>query len=139
MILILLAAALNGCRVTGETEKPDTGNTAAASPGAGNALLEAVRKNDYKAFAAGLGENAREICSPEEFRASREKLVRQFGEIRSFRFLSALETPVVCNQVWLVSFERKNSRGEMVRQDLLFRLVTGMDNGKLKVIGFGFI
>lgn len=140
MIPILLLPVMNSCRLMEDPEKNCIGQKVGLSVRTGNALLEAIRNNDYPAFAAELAEDdTRDFCSPEDFRVSREKLVRQFGKIHSFRFLVSLETPVVSNRVWIVSFERKNSKNETIRQDLLFRLVTGMDQGKLKVIGFGFI
>lgn len=105
----------------------------------GDAILNAIRDGDYPKFIRYFGETEHDKYPEKEFDHSQKQLKQQFGEIKAFHFLAKLDTPVVENRVWVVTFERKNSKNEPVRQELLFRIVTGMDAGKVKVLGMGFI
>ena len=108
--LLLLAAA--GC--------------ASAKPGEPAEPVCAVRAADVQ-----LGDKLLEAY---------ETIEKQFGEMQSFSYLTELKTPLVQNRIWTVRFERKADQGkETVEQDLLFRLVTGEVDGKLQVLGMGFL
>ncbi len=139
----VLLAALPGCAVprnssdaapVGRLESmPET------SPDVrlGDALLESLQKGDYETFItlwpeAELGE--------EQFRRSRENFSAEFGEWKSSRYLTKLQTPLVENHVWVVTFERPASDGSgMIEQQMLFRLVTGEVDGKQVILGMGFL
>ena len=52
---------------------------------------------------------------------------------------AALKTPAVKNLIWKITFVRRGKDGQVITQQVLFRLVTGMDEGKCIVLSFGFI
>ena len=130
-----------GCRTVsgGPPPPPPAPEAAAADRAMGDALLSAIKADDYESFAAALPEKCRNPLTAEEFAASRENLTGQFGEIDSWEFVTPLETPLVVNQIWKVGFKRPAADGETVRQELLFRMVTAERDGAKQIIGFGFM
>lgn len=99
-------------------------------------VLNAIGENDYPAFRKICGD----LIPEKEFRAAHNNMKQQFGELTDFRHMTSLRTPMVQNDVWVVTFNRKSTNGEAeVTQDLLFRFVTGEDADGWKVIGFAFL
>ena len=136
--LLLLAAAGCASAKPGEPAEPVCA-VRAADVQLGDNLLEALRTHDYDTFAKLWGNQDKKM-TPEEFKTSYETIEKQFGEMQSFSYLTELKTPLVQNRIWTVRFERKADQGkETVEQDLLFRLVTGEVDGKLQVLGMGFL
>lgn len=105
----------------------------------GGTLLNAVKDNDFQAFKECLKDGPAEKLTKNDFETSRNNSGNQFGKIKNFHFLTALKTPAVRNLIWKVTFERKGSDGKTIEQELLFRLVTGMLDGKPVVLSFGFL
>lgn len=106
----------------------------------GNKMLDAIRTENYDAFSAAYDSRDTKF-TPEEFKTSCEKYRNQFGEIKSFRYMTQLQTPLVQNNIWVVTFEREAGQGkekETITQQLLFRLVTGEIDGMTRVLGLGF-
>ncbi len=99
-------------------------------------VLNAIGKNDYSSFQCVCGD----LIPEKEFLSAHRSMKQQFGEISGFRHMATLKTPGVQNDIWIVTFRRKNSAGnEDILQDLLFRFVTGEDTDGWKVIGFAFL
>ena len=99
-------------------------------------VLNAIGENDYKSFRKICGD----LIPEKEFRAANNNMKQQFGELTDFRHMTSLRTPMVQNDVWVVTFRRKSANGDAdVTQDLLFRFVTGEDADGWKVIGFAFL
>ena len=99
-------------------------------------VLNAIGENDYKSFRSVCGD----LIPENEFRAAHNNMKQQFGELTGFRHMTSLRTPMVQNDVWVVTFRRKSTNGDAdVTQDLLFRFVTGEDADGWKVIGFAFL
>lgn len=138
VIPFLLMAAVSSCR---------TDDSAAAGPPAvsdretqtvlaGNALLEAIRTRDYPAFKQHFSDRK---YTAEEFRTACGNLEKQFGAIDSFHLIALPETPLVSQGVWLVRFQRKDAKGGLVRQELLFRIAGGTADETFRVIAMGFL
>ncbi len=103
---------------------------------AGDAVLNAIRSGNYKAYAKYFGD----MVTEQEFQASQKSLHAQFGTLEKYEYLTALETPLVDNNIWRVTFRRKDSKGRIVLQQVLFRFVSGIgDDGKFRVIGMAFL
>jgi hypothetical protein len=102
-------------------------------------MLKAVKEKDYNLLVSSLPEGCTVPVTEEEFNASSEMLAGQFGELTDYTFLTELDTPLVCNQLWKTLFHRKNSEGEDVSQELIFRFVTAKRDGCDQIIGFGFM
>lgn len=136
----LLALAVFGCAsVNPPEDAPRSGCIRADDVQLGDRLLEALRARDYDAFAELWGSQDKKM-TPEDFKKSYETIEKQFGAMRSFSYLTELKTPLVRNRIWTVCFERRTDHGrETVEQDLLFRLVTGDVDGRLRILGMGFL
>lgn len=136
-LLVLLATA--GCRTTAEAvAKTEFGTEWRDEIRLGDALLGTMQRGDYPAFAALLPDAMRRELTEKDFDTSLEALHRQFGEIRSFRCLTPLRTPLVGNLLWAVACERKGSDGKPVEQEILYRQLTGRVDGKVELISFTF-
>lgn len=143
---LVAAGGLCGCRAIDREapEKPAEAAAAAIPADAreikvGDTLLKAIQENNYKLFASVLrGELAGEMTE-KDFDTSRETITKQFGELKEFKFLTALKTPTVKNLIWQVTFERVGTQEQEIEQDLLFRLVTGTVDNQVEVLSFGFL
>lgn len=106
----------------------------------GNQMLRAIQENDYSAFVEYLSAEAAKAMTPEAFQAARNEMTRQSGEIISFEYMGELQTPLVRNFVYRVTFCRNSEANEEpITQDLMFRLLTGEIDGKIQVISFSFL
>ena len=103
------------------------------------AMLKAIKKADYELFVNALPEGCEVPVTAEEFEASSAVLEGQFGDLVDYSFLTELDTPMVHNQLWKTTFHRKDSEGNPVSQELIFRFVTAERDGCNQIIGFGFM
>ncbi len=112
-----------------------------AAPRAGEALVQALVKNDADAFLAQLPREVSETFDVKSFRATRESLTKQVGEPVSYEFAMNLAHPKFTLSVWLIHCERKSSDGkETIRQDMLFRVVFGkLQDNKEHLLQFQFL
>ncbi len=144
VILLSITFLLTGCvtyekdRKIQEPEKISS-SVFAQEEEFGTRLLDSIRTGDYKKFVRLMGDSPSGKMSEEEFKSTRKNLERQFGSMTDVQFLTNLKTPVVQNLVWKVTFVRKNDKGKKIEQELMFRLVVGVSDGKLHVIGMGFL
>ena len=121
-------------------EKPAAAAEAAAvRPGV--RLLESFIADDAKAFTGELPPEMRRAFGPEKFAASRNAMLRELGEPVSFRHLAVLEHPLLRIDLYAVRFKRKKKSepGVFVKQETLFRTVSGRLNGKETVLSFQFL
>ena len=105
----------------------------------GNEILKAIKNNDFHLFQSCLKNGPAENLSRKDFEISRKNNEARFGELREFRFLDSLKTPTVRNLIWKAGFRRRGSAGQIIDQELLFRVVTGTLDGKTVVLSFGFL
>lgn len=132
LMVILTVSACQAVPEEGVTESRDHQQAVAA----GNEVLRAIQKNDYKAYAKLFGD----MVTEKEFQASQKSLHDQFGTLEKYELVTSLETPLVDNNIWRVTFRRKDSRGKIVQQQVLFRFVSGIgDDGRFRVIGMAFL
>lgn len=131
MIPFLLLVGMTACKsIDGRTEKNIQQRNMCAE------VLNAIGENDYDAFRNVCGD----LIPEKQFIAAHQNLQKQFGKMKDFKFVTSLRTPLVQNDIWLVTFQRKNAeKNEEITQDILFRFVTGEDADGWKVIGFAFL
>ena len=106
----------------------------------GNLILEAIKYKDYSllkgiCFSTSI---AKELTE-EKFVSSCNLLEQKLGEIKSFTYVTQLETPEVENHIWQVSFVQYKLNGTEVARDMLFRLITGKINNVRMVLSYGFL
>ncbi|MBQ9501826.1 MAG: hypothetical protein IJU70_06695 [Lentisphaeria bacterium] len=105
----------------------------------GQALVDGLCSDRAEVFTSRLPDEIRKDFGCEEFRSSREKLCRTMGKPVAGRYAGRLEHPFFGIDLWKIAFERTGSGGETVRQEALFQVVSGRENGKNKIISFGFL
>lgn len=104
----------------------------------GGSLLYAIQHGQYKKLALLLKKHHGPEIDHQQFISTRKAFIHQFGQIRSYRYLTELKTPLVKNLLWVVVCKREDENTEQQCRELLFRLVTVQDGRKIRIIGMGF-
>lgn len=128
---------LNGCSTI--SPKEPTPDNKSLPTDTGEKLLEAIRRQDYPAFAKQLPSSLAQLQTPEAFQEQCNAFANQFGIMQRYELLTELETPAVRHYIYKVAFERNGSDNSPIRQEILFRLVTGELNETEQIICFGFL
>jgi len=103
-------------------------------------LLEAFLKNDASGFVARLPEDTREQFDVRKFTSTRDYITSTMGQPVSFQYLTTLEFVTLSPHIWKIRFERQDKKGNTIRSEALFRIITGdVGQGKAAVIGFNFL
>ena len=105
----------------------------------GDEILASFRAGDYPRMLKSLPGPMQTKLTEADFKSTCSDCQDTLGEIRAYEYAFELDTPAVRNLIWRVGFEREDSEGEPVAQDMLFRLVTGTVDGEVKVLSCGFL
>ncbi|MGE4563768.1 MAG: hypothetical protein AB7F32_02775 [Victivallaceae bacterium] len=145
VLAVLAVAALSlfavtGCRSTGEDNpQPVPKFTLEQRQAMGVEIIQAFQKNDYAKLAVHLSPEVKAQLSAAQFAEKNSEIRKGLGEIQSYDYLTELDAPIFKSLIWKVTFSRTDKEGKAVRQQILFRLVTGELGGKLVAIGFWFL
>lgn len=142
--MVLLGAFCSaGCASTA-LQKKDAANLSSAqaktqSKRAGRELLKAFVENKGEEFLKLLPEVVRTEFGTNGFKKTRESMVKQLGEPVAYAFVMNLEHPLFTISIWRILFMRKSSDGKKdIRQEGLFRVVSGKVDGKERLLSFNF-
>lgn len=105
-------------------------------------LLEAFLKDDAAGFVQSLPEDARSNFDVKKFNDTRKYITTTLGQPVAFQYLTTLEFVTLSPHIWKIQFERKDRKGEVIRSEALFRIITGQTGPEKKdvsVIGFNFL
>ena len=105
----------------------------------GGEILASFRAGDYPRMLKSLPGPMQSKLTEADFKTTYTDCHDTLGEISDYEYAFELDTPAVRNLIWRVGFERTDSEGESVSQDMLFRLVTGTVDGEVKVLSCGFL
>ena len=105
----------------------------------GNNILAAFRDEDYIQLKRNLPGPLQSKMTEKDFKTSCDNWRDTLGKIRDYDYVLELDTPAVRNLIWKVGFERDDSDGNEVEQDMLFRLVTGNVDDETCVLSCGFL
>ena len=105
----------------------------------GDEILASFRAGDYPRMLKSLPGPMQTKLTEADFKSTCSDCQDTLGEIREYEYAFELDTPAVRNLIWRVGFEREDSEGKPVAQDMLFRLVTGTVDGEVKVLSCGFL
>ena len=105
----------------------------------GNNILASFRDEDFAKLKKNIPGPLQTKMTEKDFRTSCRNWRDTLGKIRDFDYVLELETPAVRNLIWKVGFERDDSDGNEVEQDMLFRLVTGNVDDETCVLSCGFL
>ena len=96
-------------------------------------------KNDGKGFCATLCPQMKKHFTPEHFRKACKQLHDKMGKPVKGEFLAELAHPVFNISVWQVTFLKEIPGKKPEERQALFQVVTGEKDGKMQLLGFGFI
>ena len=105
----------------------------------GNNILAAFRDEDYAKLKKNIPGPLQTKMTEKDFKTSCTNWRDTLGKIKDYDYVTELETPAVRNLIWRVEFERDDSDGHEVEQDMLFRLVTGNVDDETCVLSCGFL
>jgi hypothetical protein len=105
----------------------------------GNNILAAFRDEDFAHLQKNIPGPLQTKMTEKDFRTSCKNWRDTLGRIRDYDYVLELDTPAVRNLIWKVGFERDDSDGNEVEQDMLFRLVTGEVDDETCVLSCGFL
>lgn len=105
----------------------------------GNNILAAFRDGDYAKLKRNIPGPLRSKMTEKDFKTSCDNWRDTLGRIKDYDYVLELETPAVRNLIWRVEFERDDTDGHEVEQDMLFRLVTGKVDDETCVLSCGFL
>ena len=132
--------AVTGCRSTEEDNPgPAPKYTLEQRQAMGVEIIQAFQKNDYAKLAVHLSPEVKAQLNATQFAEKNGEIRKNLGEIQSCDYLTELDAPIFKSLIWKVTFVRTDKDGKTVRQQLLFRLVTGELGNKLVAVGFWFI
>lgn len=105
-------------------------------------LLEAFLKDDAGGFVSQLPADTRNSFDVKKFDDTRTYITKTLGQPISYQYLTTLEFVTLSPHIWKIRFERKDRKGETIRSEALFRIITGQtgqDKKDVSVIGFNFL
>ena len=105
----------------------------------GNNILASFRDEDFAKLRENIPGPLQSKMTEKDFKTSCGNWRDTLGTIRDFDYVLELDTPAVRNLIWRVGFERADSDGNEVEQDMLFRLVTGNVDDETCVLSCGFL
>ena len=105
----------------------------------GNNILASFRDEDFAHLKQNIPGPLQTKMTEKDFKTSCRNWRDTLGKIKDYDYVLELETPAVRNLIWRVGFERDDSDGNEVEQDMLFRLVTGNVDDETCVLSCGFL
>lgn len=105
----------------------------------GQKLVNNICKQDGKAFCHSLCGNMKPHFTPKHFAAGCKQLKDKMGNPVKGEFLAELAHPVFNISVWKVTFLKEVPGKKPEERQALFQVVTGEKDGKMQLLGFGFI
>lgn len=126
---------LAGCVASSAAIMPNDGQRSLQAKECGEKLLSAIMNNDYRQF-----HECYEQSDQAEFTLARKLMTDQLGKIDMYEYLARMNTPgELENHVWRVVFSRRDHTGKEIKQDVLFRIISGRDGDKERIIAMGFL
>ena len=105
----------------------------------GNNILASFRDEDFAKLRKNIPGPLQTKMTEKDFKTSCGNWRDTLGRIKDYDYVLELDTPAVRNLIWRVEFERDDSDGNEVEQDMLFRLVTGNVDDETCVLSCGFL
>lgn len=136
LAVIAVFACLNcGCVVIKEYQAPKEATVNVAEQILAKKLLQAFIKNDAEGFIALLPEETQSKFTKQNFKTTRDAVIKSVGEPVAYQYLATLKLDMFHPQLWKVTFKRNNvNNTKEYTSEVLFKVVTGMENNKKPVI-----
>ena len=105
----------------------------------GQKLVDNICKEDAKGFCHSLCDNMKKSFTPHHFAKGCKQLRDTMGKPVKGEFLAELAHPVFNISVWKLTFIKEVPGKKPEERQALFQVVTGEKDGKMQLLGFGFI
>ncbi|MBR2345286.1 MAG: hypothetical protein IKA71_05820 [Lentisphaeria bacterium] len=124
-----------GCVIIKEYPAPQEISVNPAEHELAKKLLQAFIKNDAKGFIALLPEETQSKFTVKNFATTRKAVIESVGEPAGYAYVTTLKLDKLNPQIWKVTFKRNNvNNTREYTSEVLFKVVTGMENDKKAVI-----
>lgn len=142
---ILLTTGCASRRVHETTRTPSRKNADQNAPEialpkkVGGDLLHAFLNDDADKFLGMLPEAVAEEFGKNGFKQTRDAMLKDLGTPISYTYVCNLEHPTFDVSIWKILLERKSSDGtKTIRQEAMFRAVSGKLDGVERLLSFNF-
>jgi hypothetical protein len=105
----------------------------------GQKLVDNICKEDSKGFCHSLCDNMKKHFTSQHFTKGCKQLRDKMGKPVKGEFLAELAHPVFNISVWKMTFIKEVPGKKPEERQALFQVVTGEKDGKMQLLGFGFI
>lgn len=105
----------------------------------GQKMVDSICKNDGKNFCGTLCPEMKKKFTGKNFADCIKKLHHKMGKPVKGEFLAELAHPVFNISIWKLTFIKEIPGKKPEERQALFQVVTGEKNGKMQLLGFGFI
>jgi hypothetical protein len=105
----------------------------------GQKLVDSICKGDSKGFCGSLCPDMKKKFTSKHFAQCHKQLYDKMGKPVKGEFLAELAHPVFNISVWKMTFIKEVPGKKPEERQALFQVVTGEKDGKMQLLGFGFI
>ena len=133
------AAAKKGDSATHAAPQQHTKPKSAEARKVGQKLVDNICKEDAKGFCHSLCDNMKKCFTPHHFAKGCKQLRDKMGKPVKGEFLAELAHPVFNISIWKLTFLKEVPGKKPEERQALFQVVTGEKDGKMQLLGFGFI
>lgn len=123
----------------GAAAKELTKPKAAEARKVGQQMVDSICKGDSKTFCAKMCPELKKKFTSNHFDMCHKQLYDKMGKPVKGEFLAELAHPVFNISIWKMTFIKEVPGKKPVERQALFQVVTGEKDGKMQLLGFGFI
>ena len=105
----------------------------------GQKMVDSICKGDSKGFCHSMCPELKKKFTAKHFAQCHKQLYDKMGKPVKGEFLAELAHPVFNISVWKMTFIKEVPGKKPEERQALFQVVTGEKNGKMQLLGFGFI
>lgn len=129
-LLGFVALLFAGCASVATTKVSTTDNRHPVFP----QVAEAFIGNDYGKLEVLLSQELREQLSTQRFQVMVKDLEKN-GKLVKVEYITDLRFPVADSELWKLVFCKTDKNDETVYTDKLLRVMTGLLDGRMQIIG----
>jgi len=105
----------------------------------GQQMVNSICNGDNQKFCANMCPELKKKFTAKHFNMCHKQLYDKMGKPVKGEFLAELAHPVFNISIWKMTFIKEIPGKKPEERQALFQVVTGEKNGKMQLLGFGFI
>ena len=123
----------------GDAVKTHVKPKAAEARKLGQKMVDSICKGDSRQFCGSMCPELQKKFTSKHFNMCHKQLYDKMGKPVKGEFLAELAHPVFNISVWKMTFIKELPGKKPVERQALFQVITGEKDGKMQLLGFGFI